>query len=70
MLEDVKVWAHGIQFPLNPASVFLQRKVFSCPKNLRKEASIQNNQIIYSDIEVSDCLGLNPLLLAAHCNLH
>ena len=68
MLEDVRGWAHGIQLPMNPASVFLQRKVFSSPQTLKEDASVQNNYACYSNIEVADCLGLNPLLLAVHSN--
>ena len=53
---------------MNPASVFLQKKVFTSPKTLKEDASVQNNLVCYSNIEVADCIGLNPLLLAVHTN--
>ena len=68
MLEHLRVWAHGIQLPMNPASVHLQRKVFASPTNLKKEATFQNNESCYYHIEGADCLGLNPLLLAVHAD--
>ena len=36
MLENLKVWAHGIHLPLNPASIPLHKKVFINPKAIRK----------------------------------
>lgn len=68
MVDHLRQWASGIEYPLNPAAIPLHRLVFSGPTVIKKHALLLTNTVTYCNIDSGDCLGLTPLLVAAHAN--
>jgi hypothetical protein len=68
MADHLRQWCVGIEFPLNPASIPLHRLVFNNPSLIKKYALLMCNSVSYCHIDNGDCMGLTPLLVAAHAN--
>lgn len=68
MVDHLRHWACGLEYPLNPALIPLHRLVFSNPALIKKYALMLSNQVTYCHIDGGDCMGLTPLLVAAHSN--
>lgn len=63
----LKMWAHGIALPLNPAKIKLQRAVFRNDiKFIQKACALKLNSPIYCHINEADALGLTPLMMAVY----
>jgi len=68
MADHLRQWCSGIEFPLNPAAIPLHRLVFTNPSLIKKNAMLLSNAVAYCNINSGDCMGLTPLLVAAHAN--
>ena len=68
MVDHLRQWCVGIQYPLNPAAIPLHRLVFNSPGLIKKYALLLCNNVTYCNIDAGDCMGLTPLLLAIHSN--
>jgi hypothetical protein len=68
MADHLRLWAAGIEFPLNPAAIPLHKLVFTNPQLIKKHALLLCNNVTYCNIDGGDCMGLTPLLLSVHSN--
>lgn len=68
MVDHLRLWSCGIEYPLNPAAIPLHRFVFGHVEYIKKYALLLCNSVIYCHINGGDCMGLTPLLVAVHAN--
>ena len=63
----LKMWAHGISLPLNPAKIKVQHAIFRGDiKFVQRACNLKLNSPIYCHINEADALGLTPLMLATY----
>lgn len=63
----LKIWAHGVSLPFNPAKIKVQHAIFRGDiKFVERACKLKLNSPIYCHINEADAMGLTPLMLAVY----